>query len=156
MSRIALVVAVARNGVIGRDGRLPWRVPGELKRFKELTMGKPVIMGRKTWESLPNKPLPGRHNIVVTRQADYKAPGADVAGSVAEALEVTGDAPEICIIGGAEIYERSLPLASRIYLSEIPLEPEGDAHFPRLDMAAWRETGREPHEGYVLRTLDRI
>jgi dihydrofolate reductase len=156
MSRVALVVAVARNGVIGKDGGLPWRVPGELKRFKELTLGKPVIMGRKTWESLPNKPLPGRQNIVVTRQADYKAAGADVAGSVAEALEKAGAAPEVCIIGGAEIYGRSLPLASRIYLSEIPLEPVGDAYFPRLDMAVWRETGREAHEGYVLRTLDRI
>ena len=109
MSRIALVVAVSRNGVIGRDGGLPWHISSDLKRFKAVTMGKPVIMGRKTWESLPKRPLPGRANIVVTRQANYAADGAIVAADVAAAISAAGDVEEIAIIGGGEIYRVVFP-----------------------------------------------
>ncbi len=104
MTRIALVVAVSRNGVIGRDGGLPWHISSDLKRFKEITMGKPVIMGRKTWESLPRKPLTGRHNIVITRQGGYAAEGAMVVATPGAALAAAGSVEEVAIIGGGEIY----------------------------------------------------
>lgn len=162
--RIAFVVAVARNGVIGREGKLPWRISSDLKRFKEITMGKPVIMGRKTWESLPKRPLPGRQNIVITRDRDYRAEGAVVAASVEEALaqaKIT-ESNEICVIGGSEIFRQMLPMADRLYLTEVDLFPEGDVVFPPVDHTAWRETSRETHPrvegddaGFVLRVLDR-
>ena len=163
--RIAFVVAVARNGVIGREGGLPWRISSDLKRFKAITMGKPVIMGRKTWESLPRRPLPGRLNIVVTRDRHYRAEGAVVTASVGEALAQARrtEADEICVIGGAEIFRQMLPEADRLYLTEVDLAPEGDVVLPPLDEKAWRETAREIHErapgddaGFVLRVLDRI
>lgn len=162
--RIALVLAVARNGVIGRNGGLPWRISSDLKRFKETTLGKPVIMGRKTWESLPRKPLSGRRNIVITRDPRYEAEGAEVVGGLDEALACAAQSggDEICIIGGAEIYRQALPLADRLYLTEVDLAPEGDAYFPSIDDTEWRETAREVHErgekdtaGFVLRVLDR-
>jgi dihydrofolate reductase len=163
MSRIALVVAMARNGIIGRDGALPWRIPSELKRFKQITMGKPVIMGRKTWESLPRKPLPGRNNIVLTHQAEYAAEGAIVTVSPAEAVAAAGAADEITVIGGAQVYEAFLPLASRIYLTEIDLEVEGDTRFPSFDRSLWRETetslqASEAHgtPSYRAAVLDRM
>ena len=164
MSLIVLVVAVSRNGVIGRDGALPWRLPSDLRRFKEITMGKPIIMGRKTWEALPRKPLPGRTNIVVTRQAGYLAPGAMVAGTVNEALAVARSAKpaEIAVIGGGDIYRQVLPFADRIYLSEVDAEAEGDTHFPELDDKDWQEVRRDPRlqeagdeAGYVYRVLER-
>ena len=163
--RIAFVVAVARNGVIGRQGVLPWRISSDLKRFKAITMGKPVIMGRKTWESLPRRPLPGRLNIVVTRDRHYQAEGAVVTASVAEALGEARqtDSDEICVIGGAEIFRQMLPMADRLYLTEVDLAPEGDVLFPPFDQEAWRETSRETHAraegddaGFVLRVLDRV
>ncbi|WP_119268304.1 dihydrofolate reductase [Taklimakanibacter deserti] len=163
--RIAFVVAVARNGVIGRHGVLPWRISSDLKRFKAITMGKPVIMGRKTWESLPRRPLPGRLNIVVTRDRHYRAEGAVVTASVAEALAQARqtDSDEICVIGGAEIFRQMLPMTDRLYLTEVDLTPEGDVVFPPLDENAWRETSREAHAraqgddaGFVLRVLDRV
>ncbi|MBL8905710.1 MAG: dihydrofolate reductase [Rhizobiales bacterium] len=156
---------MSRNRVIGANGGLPWRMPSDLKRFKALTMGKPVIMGRKTWESLPRKPLPGRHNIIVTRQADYDAPGATRAGTVKEALAAAALlAPEeIAVIGGAEIFSELLPFAGRIYLSEIDLEAKGDRYFPELDPATWKEISHERHvrgegddAGFTLRVLDRV
>ena len=162
--RIVFVVAVARNGVIGRQGDLPWRISSDLKRFKQITMGKPVIMGRKTWESLPRRPLPGRLNIVITRHRDYKAEGAVVVPGVDEALARAKTEPseEICVIGGSEIFHQMLPMTDRLYLTEVDLEPEGDVFFPRLDPAQWRETSREIHAraegddaGFVLRVLDR-
>ncbi len=165
MSRIAFVVAVSRNGVIGRDGGLPWRISADLKRCKQITMGKPVIMGRKTWESLPKMPLPGRTNIVITRQADYEAPGAHVANGVDAALKIDkAERPEeIAIIGGGEIFRMFLPLAQRIYLSEVDLTVEGDTLFSRLDPAQWREMSREVHQkgpndtaSFTLRVLDRV
>ncbi|QIG51890.1 dihydrofolate reductase [Nordella sp. HKS 07] len=162
--RIAFVVAVARNGVIGRKGVLPWRISSDLKRFKQITMGKPVIMGRKTWESLPKRPLTGRLNIVITRHRDYSAAGAFVVASVDAALAEARRAQpeEICVIGGSEIFGAFLPMADRLYLTEVELEPEGDAIFPPLDFAQWQETSRETHvraegddAGFVLRVLDR-
>src|SRR5215470_12754879 len=138
---VTLVVAVAANGVIGAGGGLPWHLPQDLKRFKALTLGKPTIMGRKTWESLPRKPLPGRTNIVVTRDQSFRAQGALVAHSVKEALtlaerEGTG---EIMVIGGSEIFANALPYANRIQWTEILARPDGDAFMPPPDRSEWRE-----------------
>lgn len=159
---ISFVVAVSRNGVIGREGGLPWHISSDLKRFREITMGKPVVMGRKTWESLPRKPLPGRRNIVITQQKDYRAEGADVAASPEAALLLAPDAPEVAVIGGGEIYRLFWPLADRLYLTEVDLEVDGDTHFPVVDPAEWREIAREFHPrgekdsaSFTLRVLDR-
>src|SRR5436190_5304260 len=143
--RIALVVAVARNGVIGERGRLPWRISSDLKRFKAITMGKPVIMGRKTWEGLPRRPLPGRMNIVLTRHRDYRVEGAVVADDPSNAVASAAQSGtgEICVIGGGEVFREFLPRASRIYLSEVDLAPVGDIFFPYIDAAEWREVSRE-------------
>ena len=139
---IALIVAVAENGVIGRDGKLPWRIPEDMKWFKARTEGRPLIMGRKTWESFPKRPLPGRTNIVITRDASYKAEGGVVVTSLAAALDVAyGEEPEeIMVIGGAAIYRAALPLARRIYLTSVHGEIAGDTHFPAIDRADWNET----------------
>ena len=142
MSEIVLVVAIADNGVIGKDGGIPWHIPEDLKRFKALTMGHTIVMGRKTWDSLPKKPLPGRVNVVVTRQADWKAAGAVTAGSLGQAT--SGTSGTVMVIGGAEIYERALPLASRIELTEVHRAFDGDALF-QLDRTGWIETFREKH-----------
>jgi dihydrofolate reductase len=159
--RIAFVVAVAKNGVIGRDGGLPWRISSDLKRFRAITMGKPVIMGRKTWEGLPRKPLDGRTNIVVTRNRDFAAPGALVAKSLDDAL-VKAKGEEVCIIGGGELFSEAMPIADRLYLTEIDLDFDGDTFFPPIDPGEWREVSREVHSrgakddaGFVLRVLDR-
>jgi dihydrofolate reductase len=142
---LTLVVAVAENGVIGNKGALPWRIPEDLKRFKALTLGKPCIMGRKTWDSLPKKPLPGRTNIVVTRDLAFRADGAEVAHSFEDALGIAGRGTpnEIMIIGGAAIFAAALPLAQRVELTEIMAAPEGDAYMPSFDRARWQETRRE-------------
>ena len=160
---ISYVVAVARNGVIGREGGLPWHISTDLKRFKEITMGKPVVMGRKTWDSLPKKPLPGRRNIVITRQAGFRAEGAEVVTTPEAAIELCGDAPEIAVIGGGEVYRLFWPHVDRLYLTEVDLEVAGDTHFPAVDPAHWREVAREVHPkgekdsaGFTLRTLDRM
>ena len=145
MSRIALVVARAANGVIGDKGKIPWRIPADMRRFRQITMGKPCIMGRKTWESLPKKPLPGRLNIVVTRDPHFAAEGAVTVHSFDEAIAraKSESANEIAVIGGEEIYRAALPLADVIYLTEVLTEFPGDALFPAIDPAAWRETARE-------------
>lgn len=165
MSRIALVVAVARNGVIGRDGTIPWHVSTDLKLFKAITMGKPVIMGRKTWESLPKRPLPGRVNIVVTGTPGFRAEGALVAASPMAALELARQSSpeEIGVIGGGAIYRALLPVADRIYLSEVDLAVEGDTVFPALSPGEWRETERQTYPpgprdaaGFTLIILDRV
>ena len=160
---ISYVVAVARNGVIGREGGLPWHISSDLKRFKEITMGKPVIMGRKTWDSLPKKPLPGRRNIVITRQAGFTAEGAEVAKTPGDALRLAGDASEVAVIGGGEVYRLFWPHVNRIYLTEVDLEVAGDTHFPDLDPEEWREVAREVHPmgerdsaAFTLRILDRM
>ncbi|HEY2837022.1 MAG TPA: dihydrofolate reductase [Rhizomicrobium sp.] len=138
---ITLVLAMAKNGVIGKDGAIPWRIADDLKRFKQLTLGKPVIMGRKTWDSLPRKPLPGRDNIVVTRQRDWSADGAIAALSVDEAL---AKGREVSVIGGGEIYREALSRAERIELTEVHGDFDGDAHFA-FDHKDWRELSREDH-----------
>ncbi len=151
---ITLIVAVAKNGVIGNQGALPWRIPEDLKRFKALTLGKPCIMGRKTWDSLPKKPLPGRTNIVLTRDSAFRAKGAEVAHSFDEALGIAAreSPPEIMIIGGEAIFVASLPLAQRIELTEVMAAPEGDTFMPPFERAEWRETRREgPYEAGALR-----
>jgi dihydrofolate reductase len=163
--RIAFVVAAARNGVIGQEGRLPWRISSDLKSFKAITAGKPVIMGRKTWESLPVKPLPGRTNIVLTRDKSYRATGATTVTTPDDAVaaaEKTGPS-EICVIGGGEIFAALMARASRIYLSEVDLCPPGDTFFTLANPGEWREVSRDvvkagPRDDaqFTLRVLDRI
>jgi dihydrofolate reductase len=146
---ITLVVAAADNGVIGRGGRLPWRIPSDLKTFRRLTLGKPIIMGRKTYQSI-GRPLDRRDNIVVTRDPAFRAPQVTVATSLgaavdkARALAVAKGVDEIMVIGGAEIFCQALPLADRIYLTRVHAAPEGDAQFPSLAPGEWREVSREP------------
>jgi dihydrofolate reductase len=159
---IVLVLAVADNGVIGDRGGIPWRIPADMKRFKALTIGKPLVMGRKTWESFPKRPLPGRTNIVITRDAAYRAAGAAVAHSLDDALtRAAAEHPaEICIAGGAEIYREALPRAARIELTEVHMAPPGDTHFPPFDRTVWHEIARAEHataEGlrYSYVTLER-
>ncbi|WP_374530818.1 dihydrofolate reductase [Novosphingobium sp.] len=142
-SEIVFVVAVADNGVIGAEGGMPWHISADFRRVKSLTMGKPLVMGRKTFDSLPGL-LPGRRHIVITRDADWSADGAERAGSLAEALKLA-NAPQIVIFGGAQIYAEALPLAHRIELTEVHASPEGDTHFPSLDRAGWTEAQRESH-----------
>ena len=142
-TRVVLVAAVARNGVIGSGGRLPWRLPEDLRHFRQLTLGHPVIMGRKTWESL-GKPLPGRENIVVTRARGYDAPGAHVAASLDAALALCAGEPLAFVIGGAELYAAALPVVDAMVITEIGRDYAGDARFPQFDRAAWREAQREP------------
>ena len=142
--RIEIHVAVARNGVIGSDGKMPWRLSTDLKRFKAGTMGKPVIMGRKTWESI-GRPLPGRRNIVVTRNRDYRADGAQIALSLPAALEIAaeGGADEVAIIGGGEIYRLAMEAADTLHVTHVEAELEGDTRFPAIDPALWKAVSRE-------------
>ena len=133
------MVAVSRNGVIGRDNQLPWRLPDDLAYFKRVTMGHPILMGRRTYESI-GRALPGRLNIVVTHQRGYEAPGCVVAHSLEEAWRAAGDAAEISIIGGTVIFRETLPFADRIHLTEVDAEVEGDTFFPPFDRTEWRET----------------
>jgi dihydrofolate reductase len=142
---ISLVLAMADNGIIGNVGGIPWRIADDMRRFKALTMGKPIVMGRKTWDSFPKKPLPGRTNIVVTRDANLSADGAVVVHSLAAALERASaeTQDEICVIGGAEIYAAALPLADLIHLTQVHAAFEGDTRMPLFDPAIWHETARE-------------
>ncbi|HEY1426728.1 MAG TPA: dihydrofolate reductase [Caulobacteraceae bacterium] len=164
-------LARASNGVIGRGGALPWRLGADMRRFRALTAGKPVIMGRKTWESLPERfrPLPGRLNIVLSRRPEYEAPGAVVCENWTEALEIAHEQAaedgkdEICVIGGADLFALALPRAARIYLTEVSGEPEGDVVMPPIDETGWREVTREavpagPDDAYptVFRVLERV
>lgn len=142
--RISLIVAAAENGVIGAAGELPWKLSDDLKRFKAVTMGKPIVMGRKTWESI-GRPLPGRRNIVITRQDGYAAPGCDVVASPEDAVAAAGDAEEIMVIGGSQVYERCLPLADRVYLTRVHADVDGDAFFPALDEDEWRLVSDQSH-----------
>ena len=143
-ARICLVAAMAANRVIGKNNALPWHLPPDLKRFKALTLGHPVVMGRKTYESI-GKPLPGRRNLVITRNRDYLAAGCEVVHSLDAALAACADDKEIYIIGGAELYRESLPHAQRLEFTEIHAEFDGDARFPEYSPSEWRETGRETH-----------
>ena len=142
--RVYLVAAVSRNGIIGVNGLLPWHLPEDLKHFKRLTLGHPVIMGRRTWESL-GKPLPGRENIVVSRKPGYEAPGASVAASLHAAIALCAGEPVAFVIGGAAIYAAALPVAQGIVLTEIHKDYAGDTRFPEWNREDWRETQREVH-----------
>jgi len=161
-------VARARNGVIGRDGDLPWRLSGDLAFFKKTTMGKPVIMGRKTWDSLPFKPLPGRTNIVLSRDGSFDPAGGVACEDFSEAVQIGREqaaddgVDEVCVIGGAALFALALPKARRIYLTEVEAEVDGDTHFPDFDETAWREVAREHHGAdaknqyaFTVRTLER-
>ncbi len=167
-AHIVHVVAVALNGVIGADEDMPWHLPSDLKRFKQITMGKPIVMGRKTFESI-GRPLPGRPNIVITRSDTFSAEGVQVFGSIDDALKRAGElaaelsADEICIIGGGEIYRQTLARTTRIYLTRVMAELAGDTTYPDLDETEWKEVAREHHtEGpgdtadFVIVTLERV
>jgi len=143
-TRIYLVAAVSLNGVIGARGRLPWHLPEDLQHFKKLTLGHPVIMGRRTWESL-GKPLPGRANIVISRKAGFEAPGASVAATLEAAVALCAGEPVAFVIGGAEIYAAAIPLADGIVLTEIHRDYDGDTLFPDWDRNAWRVAQKEAH-----------
>ncbi|MFJ6024205.1 dihydrofolate reductase [Brevundimonas sp. NPDC092305] len=151
MPVIALVVARARNGVIGRDGDLPWRLRSDLQRFKAVTMGKPCIMGRKTWDSLPLKPLPGRLNLVLSKDESFEPTGAVACLTLDEAIEIAREqaeddgVDEICVIGGTAVFAATLPRARRLYITEVDAEVEGDAVFPTFDEAAFDEVESESH-----------
>jgi dihydrofolate reductase len=151
MIEVILVAAIAANGVIGRAGGLPWRIKSEMQRFRAMTWGKPVVVGRKTYQSFAKRPLPGRTNVIVSRSGDFAAPGAIVAATLATALEVArGDAlrrasAAIMVLGGAEIYNQAMPLADRLEITHIHAEPAGDTMFPTIDPAVWRETARTAH-----------
>ena len=158
MPLVSLVAALARNRVIGAGNRMPWHLPEDLRRFKRLTMGAPVIMGRKTYESIleqTGRPLPGRRNIVVTRQPGARWDGCEVAGSLDAALAAAHAAPEVFVIGGAELYRLALPRADRLYLTLLDAEYPGDTLFPEFDAADWRETAREPGAGFAFVTYER-
>ncbi|HWU14455.1 MAG TPA: dihydrofolate reductase [Caulobacter sp.] len=170
MSVILTVGPVARslNGVIGRDNDLPWRLKSDLAIFKACTMGKPVIMGRKTWDSLPRKPLPGRMNIVLSRDGSFEPPQAVVCESFLEAVQMAKEqaaedgVDEVCVIGGRALFETALPKARRLYLTEVQAEVQGDVSFPAFDEAVWTEVRREEHpagpdddHAFVFRVLER-
>ena len=168
LPQLVLVVARARNGVIGRDGDLPWRLRSDLQRFKALTLGKPCIMGRRTWDSLPLKPLPGRLNLVLSRDESFEARGAVVCTTLDEAVEIARETAEedgvgeVCVIGGVALFEKALPRARRIYLTEVEAEPEGNVLFPAFNEGYWVEVSSEPHPAgekddhpFVFRVLER-
>ncbi|MEN7526279.1 dihydrofolate reductase [Cupriavidus sp. DL-D2] len=144
MTLLTLIVARARNGVIGRDNTLPWRLPEDLQHFKRTTLGAPIIMGRKTWDSI-GRPLPGRRNIVVSRNRDLKLEGAEVVGSLEDAQRLCVGVEQVFLIGGAQLYAEALPSADRLIVTEIDADVEGDAHFPAVDRSTWLETARETH-----------
>ena len=144
--RLSLIAALAKNHVIGIENRLPWKLPEDLAHFKALTLGHPIVMGRKTFESL-GRPLPGRRNIVITRNADYHPAGCETAASIPAAIDLCAEAQEIFFIGGAELYKQVLPLVDRMYLTEVQIEAQGDAWFPEFDIKAFREQTREAHMG---------
>ena len=142
---ISIIVAVAENGVIGSGNQMPWHISEDLKRFKAITTGHPVVMGRKTFESL-GRPLPNRTNVVITRNPDYKAEGAEVVGSLEEAVAMFPASEEVFIIGGGEIYRQSMGIADRLYITRVARDFEGDTVFPDIDESEWRITCREHHQ----------
>ncbi|MCG2634082.1 MAG: type 3 dihydrofolate reductase [Gammaproteobacteria bacterium] len=160
--RLSLIAAVARNRVIGVNGELPWHLPADLKQFRKLTLGKPIIMGRATYESI-GRPLPERLNIVISTNPNFQAPGCCVAQSLAEGIAAAGDTPEVMIIGGEQLSRQALPQADRLYLTLVDAAVEGDRHFPDYDPNEWRESNRScfdadainPH-GYCFVELQRL
>lgn len=162
MTRVSIIVAADEHGGIGRDGGLPWHLPADLQRFKALTMGKPIVMGRKTWDSI-GRPLPGRRSLVVSRQPGFAIDGAEVFGSLEAALQAAADAPETCVIGGAEIYRQALPRAQVVHLTRVHASVQADTYFPALDVAEWEEVAREDRPAddrhaypYSFLTLQRV
>ncbi len=159
--KLSLIVAMADNNVIGIDNRLPWHLPEDLKHFKSVTMGKPMIMGRKTFESI-GRPLPGRRNLVITRDRSWSANGVEVFHAPLDAIAALVDVDEAMVIGGAQIYRDMLPSADRLYVTEVSLSIGGDTFFPELELQNWREVSREEHpaEGaqpaFAFVTYDRI
>jgi dihydrofolate reductase len=160
--KLSLIAAMADNRVIGHENRLPWHLPADLQHFKAITLGKPVLMGRKTWESI-GRPLPGRTNVVITRDASYQAEGCVVAHSLEEAVGAAGEALEVMVIGGAQLYRQALPLAETLYLTLVHAEFRGDTRFPAWRPEEWRETARIDHEAddrnphaYSFITLERV
>ncbi len=160
--RVSLIAAMAENRVIGRDNELPWKLSADLQHFKKITMGKPVVMGRKTWESI-GRPLPGRSNIVVTRDSDYKAEGCVVVHSIEQALQAAAGSEEVMIIGGAELYRQALERAQRLYLTLVKAEVSGNVLFPPIDAGHWREIDCESYSAdadneydYDFMTFERI
>jgi dihydrofolate reductase len=161
-ARLSIIVAMAKNRVIGANGAIPWKLPNELQLFKRVTMGHHIIMGRKTWESI-GRLLPGRTTVIVTRQKDYAVPGAIIAHTLNAAREACGVDDEVFVIGGGELYREALPFTQRIYLTTVDAEPDGDTRMPALDPAQWREISREdfaPDDkhayGYRFSVLDKI
>jgi dihydrofolate reductase len=152
--RVSLIVAMAKNRVIGAQNRIPWHVPGEQKLFKQITMGHHIVMGRKTYESI-GRLLPGRTTVIVTRQRNFVVPGAIVAHSLADALNAAARDDEIFVIGGAELFRQALPVAHRIHLSIVDLEPEGDVYMPPLDDDEWRQVSAAEHPGFRYVVLER-
>lgn len=153
--QVTIVVAVARNGVIGAEGDLPWRLPEDLARFKRMTMGETLVMGRKTFESI-GRPLPGRNTIVLTRRPDWAEEGVEVAGSLEHALAMAAErGQDLFVAGGAEVYRAALGVADRLELTEVDAEPDGDTFFPPVDWSRWTETAREQHPGFAFVTYDR-
>lgn len=149
MPEIIIVAAVAKNRVIGKDNKLLWSIPEDMAHFKALTQGQTVVMGRKTWESLPPRfrPLPGRRNIVITRQGDFTAPGAETASSLSAAIALAQSGQTVFIIGGAEIYAQAMALADRLEITEVDLDPEGDSWFPEIAAVDWLETAKKTLSG---------
>lgn len=141
---LSIIVALAKNNVIGVDNSLPWHLPADLKYFKATTMGKPIVMGRKTFQSI-GRALPGRRNIVITRDKSWHTNGVEIAYSADEAQTLTADCPEAMVIGGAQIYDQMLPLVDRLYVTEVDLDVTGDTFFPEISAASWREVSRERH-----------
>ncbi len=142
---ISLIAAMAKNRAIGIENRLPWRLPADLQHFKRLTLGKPILMGRRTWESLPGL-LPQRPHIVITRDTQYLAEGATVVHTIESALAAAGDVPEVMVVGGAHFYQQMLPLADQLYLTEVEVDVKGDAFFPEFDLSDWRLLSRETNQ----------
>jgi dihydrofolate reductase len=158
--RLSLIVARARNGTIGRDGTLPWRIPEDLAHFRRTTMGWPIVMGRRTWESL-GRPLPGRRNVVVSRNPALEAPGAEVHGSLQAALDACAGTAEVFVIGGVQLFDEAALRADRMIVTEVDADIEGDTHFAAPDAERWQETAREPGQvssgglGYAFVTYTR-
>ncbi|ESQ90210.1 diacylglycerol kinase [Asticcacaulis sp. AC460] len=147
--KLALVVAMSDNGVIGKDNTLPWRLRSDMKLFKDITQGKPILMGSNTWDSLPKKPLPGRLNLILSRDLKFEAPGGIICATMFEALDIAKEhatddgVDEICVIGGANVYAQTLPKADRLYVTHVHATVEGDTHFPAIDPAVWQVVREE-------------
>jgi len=154
MTNVTLIAAVGRNGVIGADNDMPWHLPEDFAFFKRTTMGHPMVMGRKTFDSI-GRVLPGRRTIVVTRQADWSHSEVETAHSLSEALSLAGPADEVFVWGGGQVYAEAMPWAHRLLITEVDQSPDGDVRFPPIDPAQWRETSRDPRDGFSWVTYER-